>query len=77
LGLFASVLISFLVGLFLVIAPWTQLWESNYLLLPNAALRALLLSTFTRGSVSGVGLINIVLALYQVRRYLNDGGEQP
>jgi hypothetical protein len=77
LALFASVLISFLVGLFLVIAPWTQLWESNYLLLPHSTLRTLLLSTFTRGSVSGVGLINILLALYQVRQYLNDGGDQP
>lgn len=77
MALFASVLISFLVGLFLVIAPWTQLWEANYLLLPHSTLRSLLLSTFTRGGVSGLGLINILLALYQVRQYLDDGGDQP
>jgi hypothetical protein len=72
---FASILISFLVGLFLVFAPWTTLWESNYLLQPHSALRTVLLNTFTRGSVSGIGFINILLALYQARRYLDGGGD--
>jgi len=74
-ALFASILVSFLVGLFLVFAPWTYLWETNYLLQPHSALRGLLLSTFTRGTVSGIGLINIVLALHQARQYLN-GNDQ-
>ena len=71
MGLFASILISFLVGLVLVLAPWTQAWESNYLLQPHGTLRSLLLSTFMRGCVSGLGLINILLALHQAREYLN------
>jgi hypothetical protein len=75
LALFASILISFLVGLVLVFAPWTQLWESNYLLQPHSALRSLLLNTFIRGGVSGVGLINILLALHQARQYLNGSDE--
>ena len=76
MALFISALISFLVGLFLVFAPWTQLWESNYLLQPHSPLRTLLLNTFTRGTVSGVGLINILLALQQARRSLS-GEDQP
>jgi hypothetical protein len=71
LGLFASILISFLAGLVLVFAPWTQAWESNSLLQSHATLRSLLLNTFMRGCVSGVGFINILLALYQAREYLN------
>jgi hypothetical protein len=68
---FASILVSFLVGLFLVFAPWTHLWDANSLLQPHSALRSVLLSTFTRGTVSGIGLINILLALNQAREYLN------
>jgi len=71
-----SVVSSLLVGTILVVAPWTGLWESNYLLGPHPALRSFLFSAFTRGSISGLGLINILLALYQARQYLNDGGDQ-
>ena len=71
MALFASILVSFLVGLFLVFVPWTHLWEANYLLQPHSALRSLLLNTFTRGTVSGIGLINILLALQQARQYLS------
>ena len=62
-----SVVSSLLVGSILVVAPWTAFWESNYLLAPHPALRALLLNAFTRGSISGLGLVNILLALYEAR----------
>lgn len=54
---------SFLVGIVLIVAPWTALWEANYLLMPSPLLRAVLLNTFARGAVTGLGLVNIVLAL--------------
>jgi hypothetical protein len=65
---FLSVLSSLLVGLVLLVAPWTALWDTNYLLHP--ALRALLLSSVARGAVSGIGLVNIVLGLYEARQHL-------
>jgi hypothetical protein len=65
LSLFLSVLSSLLVGLILVVAPWTALWDANYILPPHPAVRALLLSAFTRGAVSGLGLVNILLALHE------------
>jgi hypothetical protein len=65
-----SVLSSFLVGVVLVVAPWTALWDGNVLLHPSPALRALMLSAFTRGAVSGLGLVNIVLALDEARHLL-------
>ncbi|PYQ24898.1 MAG: hypothetical protein DMF81_04225 [Acidobacteria bacterium] len=70
MAVFLSVLSTFLVGLILVIAPWTSLWDANYLLSPYPALRGLLLSAFTRGTVSGLGLVNIVLALYEARQHM-------
>lgn len=75
MAVFLSVLSTFLVGLILIIAPWTSLWDANYLLSPYPVLRSLLLSAFTRGSVSGLGLVNIVLALHEARHHLLGNGD--
>jgi len=74
-AVFLSVLSTFLVGLILAIAPWTALWDANYLLGPHPLLRSLLLSAFTRGSVSGLGLVNIILALHEARQHLLADGD--
>lgn len=65
-----SIVSSLLVGAILAIAPWTTLWDANYLLQPYPALRAVLLNPFARGTVSGLGLVNILLALYDAYLHL-------
>ncbi len=70
MALFLSALSSLLVGLVLVVAPWSALWESNVLLQPGSWLRAVLLSPFTRGAVSGLGMVNILIALDEARQLL-------
>jgi hypothetical protein len=65
LTLFLSVLSSLLVGLILVVAPWTALWDANYILPPHPAVRSIVLSAFTRGAVSGLGFVNILLGLHE------------
>jgi len=65
-----SILSSLLVGLVLLVAPWTSLWDSNWLLQPHPVLRGMLLNAFTRGAVSGLGIINILIALHDVRAHL-------
>jgi hypothetical protein len=74
-AVFLSVLSTFLVGLILAIAPWTSLWDANYLLGPHPLLRSVLLSAFTRGTVSGLGLVNIVLAFNEARQHLLTDGD--
>ena len=59
-----SILSSLLVGIVLVFAPWTPLWDSNWLLQLWPALRGFLLSPFTRGAVTGLGLVNVLQALH-------------
>ena len=71
-----SVVSSLLVGGILAVAPWTSLWEANYLLQPYPALRALLLDPFARGTVSGLGLVNIVLALHDGYSHLSARGSR-
>ena len=62
-------------GIVLCAAPWTSLWDVNYLLQPHAGIRAFLLSPVTRGAVSGLGLVNVILALHEARQLLWGGGE--
>jgi hypothetical protein len=74
-AVFLSVVSTFLVGIILAIAPWTSLWDANYLLSPYPMLRTVLLSAFTRGTVSGLGIVNIVLALHEARQHLLADGD--
>jgi hypothetical protein len=77
LAVFLSVLSSLMVGVVLLVAPWTtpmtpvtgSLWDVNYLL-QYPAVRAVLLNPFMRGTVSGLGLVNIVLAVHEARQHL-------
>jgi hypothetical protein len=72
-----SVLSSILVGILLAFVPWTGWWDSNYLLQPYPALRFVVLSPFARGTVTGLGLVNIVLALYEVYHHLSARAFRP
>jgi hypothetical protein len=64
------ILSSLLVGTVLVFAPWTPLWDSNWLLQAWPGLRGPLLSPFTRGAVTGLGFVNVLLALGDVHARL-------
>jgi hypothetical protein len=76
LAILLSVLSSLLVGVILVVAPWTSWWDQNYLLQPYPGVRSLVLSPFVRGLVSGVGLVNIVLAVLEVHQTLTTRRER-
>ena len=56
------ILLSFEVGFFLILVPWTPTWENNYFM-KLAAVQEIALSPFVRGAVSGLGLLNIFLGL--------------
>jgi hypothetical protein len=64
-------------GCFLAVWPWTPFWEINYFLQPYPVLRGLVLSSFTRGAVSGLGIVNILLALHDAHQHRMDSGEGP
>jgi hypothetical protein len=66
-----SVIISVMVGIFLTFVPWTSLWDSNYLLQPYPSLRFFVNSPFARGTVTGLGLLNIVLAVHEAYHHLS------
>lgn len=65
-----SVLSALLVGVIIAAVPWTTLWDANYLLQPFPRVRAWLLSGYLRGTVSGLGVVNILLAVDEARQHL-------
>ena len=74
LTLVLSVISSLLVGVILALVPWTALWDSNYLLQPYPSLRAFVLSPLARGTVTGLGLVNIVMAAHEAWQHLGTRG---
>ncbi len=58
-------------GLFLLLAPWSPLWDRNVLLIPFAALRGLALHPASRGAVSGFGLIHLVWGAHDLDALLS------
>jgi hypothetical protein len=53
-------------GLLLVLIPWSAFWERNYFMQWSTALQDLLLSNYTRGAISGLGLVNVWAALAEL-----------
>lgn len=81
------ILISFEVGILLLILPWySQFWEENFFLylmtdrfhapwLPN-----LMASGWVRGGVTGLGIVNILLGILEIinfRQRVDDLAERP
>ncbi len=63
-------------GVFLMIAPWTPLWEKGTLVFATTALGGWLESGWFRGAVSGLGLLDLLAALSDataLRRILRGG----
>lgn len=54
-------------GLVLILVPWSEIWDVNYFLFQYPALGLVLKSSYLRGAVSGLGLINVFLALEAFR----------
>jgi hypothetical protein len=64
-------------GLILVIAPWSAFWERNFFAAVLPALDAVLASPFTRGAVSGVGLITIFAGLAELAAAFTASRQDP
>jgi hypothetical protein len=54
------------VGIFLLLVPWSAVWERNYFLEAYPSLRSILLAPAIRGAVAGLGLANIYMGLSEV-----------
>jgi len=65
------VIFCFELGLFLIVYPWTEAWTDNYfsMAVPDTmatAWRDLWNNSYVRGGVSGLGLVNVWIAMAEV-----------
>lgn len=63
------VLYCFEVGIFLLFFPWLRLWEQNSLLSYYPYLRQIVLDNFFRGAVSGLGVANLILGVWEIAHF--------
>ena len=50
----------------LVLIPWSGFWERNYFVEWSPVLMAVVTSNYTRGAVTGLGLLNVWAALAEL-----------
>jgi hypothetical protein len=62
------VIVCFEIGVFLFVLPWLTLWSRNYFVNHYPWVSAVALNYFVRGAISGVGLADIWLALFELWR---------
>ena len=55
-------------GVVLILFPWSQLWDHNYFFALLPEWRRVFASSYTRGAISGVGVVNLWIALSEAWR---------
>jgi hypothetical protein len=58
----------FELGLFLLVYPWMDSWNTNYFIVLAPGWREVLLSEQTRGAVSGLGVLNLLISFFEIYR---------
>jgi len=56
------------IGVVLVLFPWSQSWERNYLFSLAPGWSDLFSSGYFRGAISGIGVVNVWIALSEAWR---------
>jgi hypothetical protein len=67
--LFLRVMVRLYIGLILIFLPWTRVWAFNRFFLYYAHVSWLMESGAVRGLVSGLGLLNLWIAISEAIRY--------
>jgi hypothetical protein len=58
----------FELGVFLLVFPWTDFWERNYFATWTPLAQQVWMNAYFRGTVSGLGLVNIFVSFVEVLR---------
>ncbi|MBZ5515269.1 MAG: hypothetical protein LAN62_10620 [Acidobacteriia bacterium] len=62
------ILLCFELGAFLVALPWTSIWSKNFFVTQYPWVSSIALNYFVRGAVSGIGLADVWLAIFELWR---------
>ncbi len=65
------------VGFVLVVVPWSSYWDRNYFAQQLPQIHAVITNNFVRGAVTGLGIVNIAVAISElVSLFVSRGGPQ-
>jgi len=53
------------IGTLLLVLPWSAIWERNFIVRYYPLLRPFYMSSYLRGAISGLGLVNLWLGVVQ------------
>ncbi|HEV2424834.1 MAG TPA: hypothetical protein VGZ29_08405 [Terriglobia bacterium] len=67
------IVLCFLAGVLLLLSPWLLPWEENYFFLRYSWVQIVAANDYVRGAISGVGLADIALGVWEARRYVRRG----
>ena len=73
LSLIIFVIFCIELGMLLTVLPWTRIWTDNSLISARPALRALVQDNFVRGIVTGIGLVDIWIGIWEAVHYRDPG----
>jgi hypothetical protein len=54
------------VGIALLYLPWSRSWDNNYILYLYPHLRPLVINSFFKGAVLGLGIVNILIGFNEI-----------
>ena len=54
------------IGVLLIVVPWTSFWDQNVLIESSPWLKKIFNNHFVRGAVSGLGVINLGVAVLEI-----------
>ena len=60
-------------GMLLAVLPWTRLWTDNSLLAAHPVWRALAQDNFVRGIITGIGLVDVWIGIWEAVHYRDPG----
>lgn len=54
------------IGVLLIVVPWTSFWDQNVFIESSSSLQRMFNNHFVRGAVSGLGVINLGVAVLEI-----------
>lgn len=56
-------------GMFIAVLPWISVWNQNIVVLTHPALRDFLNQNFVRGAISGMGIVDLWIGIWEAVHY--------
>lgn len=60
-------------GMLLAALPWTRVWTDNSLVAAHPGWRAFLQDNFVRGVITGIGLVDVWIGIWEAVHYRDPG----